>query len=235
MHTHILFGVDDGCRSLSESIEMIKKAIVSGVTDLVLTPHFSAKRRYVVSKEELKEKFNILQEELINQNLSINLYLGNEIDEHSSVIDEIRNNVPLTLNNTKYVLIDFGMHKSYIDDVIYELKVSGVKTIVAHPERYNYIDYDMIKSWKKTGALIQLNAGSLFGNKDVKKIAKQLIKRGLVDIVASDAHRNPDSFEYLRKAYEYVSAKVSKTYADIIFTFNPEQLKGQEFNQSFIK
>ena len=221
MHTHILFGVDDGCRSLSESIEMIKKAIVSGVTDLVLTPHFSAKRRYVVSKEELKEKFNILQEELINQNLSINLYLGNEIDEHSSVIDEIRNNVPLTLNNTKYVLIDFGMHKSYIDDVIYELKVSGVKTIVAHPERYNYIsDTKEFDKWRKTGALIQINATSLFHpkNKQVKKQVDYLLKNGLVDLIGSDCHRNDKNYEDFEKTYKSIQKKY----------------KGNKINASFL-
>ena len=162
IHTHLLFGVDDGCKTIEDSIMMIESAILYGVTDIILTPHYSYQRKYTASKEVINTNFLILKDELEKRNLKMNLYLGSEIDQTKDIFHFLENEECLTLNNTKYVLVDFGMKKCDIDDYCYELIVKGYKPIIAHPERYRYIsDIKEYKKWKKTGALIQINASSI--------------------------------------------------------------------------
>lgn len=208
IHCHVLYGVDDGCKTLDDSLRQIKKAISVGVTKLILTPHYAPLRGYVSSKETLEANFTILKEAV--QDLPIELYLGREVDKIDTIDLLLEENKIQTMNSTKYVLVDFGMDKYDIDEYCYELIINGYIPIIAHPERYNYIsDVKTYHKWKKTGALIQINAVSLFHpkSKTVKKRARYLLKEGLVDFVASDAHNNPESFEYLKKAFKLLENK----------------------------
>ena len=118
------------------------------------------------------------------------------------------------MNNTKYVLVDFGMKRVYIDDYLYELIIRGYTPIIAHPERYNYIkSYSEYHKWKKTGALIQINATSInkSKNKRTKKNVLYLLKNNLVDFIASDCHRVSDNFDSLKDALDLINKK----YKDI--------------------
>lgn len=210
MHCHLLPGVDDGCDTFEQSIKMIKKAISIGITDIILTPHYAPLRGYVLSVQEIKTKFNELLDIVKIEKLDINLFLGREIDEIKDIELLLNNGDVETLNDTKYVLIDFGMQKADIDEYCYELIVNGYKPIIAHPERYNYVnsvqDYH---KWKKTGALIQMNATSLFKsrNKKTRARAKYLLKSGLVDLVASDCHGFEFQYDSLEKVHKLVKNK----------------------------
>lgn len=222
LHSHILYGVDDGCKTIGDSINMIKESFRAGVTDLVLTPHYSFRRKYSFSYEEIERRFNILKEEVSKNGLKINLYLGSEIDETSDLDIFLSNGMCHTMNDSKYVLLDFGTRKANVDDICYELIVKGYIPIIAHPERYKYIHgIDKIKQWKNTGALIQINASSLFLGGIVKKQANALLSHNLVDIVASDTHRNVNAIEYLKKAYKYISKKQGKEKAKSLFIDTP--------------
>jgi len=117
IHSHIMFGVDDGCKTFGDSIYLIKESIKAGITDLFLTPHFSYRRKYTKSYEEIERKFNLLKKFVVENNLGINLYLGSEIDEHPGVLDFLDSYLCHTMNNTKYVLIDFGTRKADVDDI----------------------------------------------------------------------------------------------------------------------
>jgi len=210
MHNHVLFGVDDGCKTIEESIQMIEKAVSVGVTDLICTPHYAPLRGYVVSWEEITENFKMLQQKVQEQNIQIRLYLGREIDEIKNIDELLQNKTIQTINNTKYVLVDFGMNKTDIDEYCYELIINGYKPIVAHPERYNYItDPKEFHKWRRTGALLQINASSLFHpkNKQVKKQVEYLLKNGLVDLIGSDCHRNDKNYEDFEKTYKVVQKK----------------------------
>ena len=176
---------------------------------------------------ELQRRFDILQEQVQELKLPITLYLGSEIDEDTEMFDFVTKEQCYTLNNSKYILLDFGMRKCEVDDIIYEFIVNGYKPIIAHPERYMYVTgIEKLKRWRKTGALLQMNAGSLFGSAHVKKQAKLMVKHQLVDIIASDAHRNPKSYDNLKDTYKYISKKISASYADIVSRFNPELIRG---------
>lgn len=213
IHCHLIPNVDDGSKSLEESIELIKKAISIGVTDIILTSHYGSQRGYISTHEEVVDGYNLLVEETQKLNLRINLYLGREIDATEDVESLLKTKTVETLNNTKYVLIDFGMEKADIDDICYDLVIAGYKPVIAHPERYRYTKISDFVKWKKTGALIQMNATSLFHNssKEVKKKAKYLLKYNLIDILASDTHR----WEHTYIEFDKVTKLIEKKYKKI--------------------
>ncbi|BCR36292.1 tyrosine-protein phosphatase [Mariniplasma anaerobium] len=225
IHTHLLFDVDDGCKKIEDSLEMIEKAIEVGITDLFVTPHYSFRRKFTVTYDVIEERFLLLKEAVAQKGLKVNLYLGSEIDETSDLNNFLENNMCHKLDNSKYVLIDFGTREAVIDDICYELIVEGYIPIIAHPERYSYIkDFNTFKQWKETGALIQINASSLFASKQIKKQVKKLIKNNLVDFVSSDSHRNSSTFEYFKQAYQYIEKKQGIEKAKMIFISNPKKI-----------
>ncbi|MDC0559015.1 hypothetical protein OAO42_01240 [Candidatus Izimaplasma bacterium] len=230
MHSHILFGVDDGCKTIDDSIRMINKAVSVGVTNIILTPHYAPLRGYVEPNEIVHENYKQLQDRVHELSIPINLYLGREIDKTDGIENLLRKGLVNTINNTNYVLVDFGMEKSDIDEYCYELVIAGYIPIIAHPERYNYIDdLSLYRKWKKTGALIQINASSLVHtkSKNAKKVAKHLLSKGLVDLVGSDVHSNEASYDYFLKATKVIGNKNMSE-----FNINCNKLiKGGNYNE----
>jgi|LGOV01.1.fsa_nt_gb protein-tyrosine phosphatase len=223
MHCHLLPGVDDGCDTFEQSIEMIKKAISVGITDIIITPHYAPLRGYVVASNLIKDRFDELLDVVKKERLNINLYLGREIDEIEDIEVLLNNGEIETLNNTKFVLIDFGMQKADIDEYCYGLIINGYKPIIAHPERYNYVSStDDYHQWKKTGALIQINATSLLKsrNKKTRANAKYLLKNGLVDFIASDCHGFVKQYD----SFKEVNDLVIKKYKNIKINSNFDKL-----------
>ena len=127
LHSHYLYGIDDGSKSIEESISLIKKAYEEGTTSIILTPHYIRKSKYNANNEVKLERFNKLKEELKKQNINVNLYLGNEVFISSQILRLIEENEIYTLNNSRYVLIEFGLSQILYEakDIIYELVRKG--------------------------------------------------------------------------------------------------------------
>ncbi len=220
IHTHILPYVDDGSPGLETSIDLIKSEIEQGVTDIFVTPHYMKYRNFLSTYEDNKIVFNKLVEKVKEENLEVNLYLGNEIYYDNKTLENLRNNVVVSLDKSKYILVEFSLYQETEDipDAIHNLVAKGYIPIIAHPERYPYItnvsDY---KIMKKMGAKIQINAGAINGDygKKIKKMVMNLIKNNLVDFIASDVHdfRTSEMFS----AYNIVKKAISKEKADQIF------------------
>lgn len=190
IHTHILPAVDDGSKSIESSLAMLKDLSASGVTDAILTPHYRGK--YVADKETIIKEFAKFKE--IAKDIDINLYLGREIYCNRESLNLLTEGKLLTLNGTKYVLLEFHYYnRSDIVEAVYTAKTRGFIPIVAHIERYEYLDFknlDDIFEIKSLGGLIQVNASSLSkkGDKTYNKRVKRLLKFDLVDFIASDCH-----------------------------------------------
>lgn len=220
IHTHILPNVDDGSPDLGTSIELIKNEINQGVTDIFVTPHYYKYRGYLSSYEKNKIVFEKLVNEVNRLGLDINLYLGMEIYYEINMLKLLENHTLNTMNNTKYILIEFSLVKELesIPEAINNLTAKGYVPIIAHPERYPYLtklkEYEYIK---KMGALIQINAGAINGHygRKIKKFVLNLIKNNLVDFVASDVH----SFRMndLLGAYTIIEKHFSKEVAHKLF------------------
>ncbi len=227
MHCHLLPSVDDGVKDFDEAINQIKEGIKQGVSDFIITPHYRPTKDYVKTTEELETELLELQSNIQQLGIQARLFLGREIDEVKELKKLLEDKTVASMNHTKYLLLDFGVNTANITEYIYETKLLGYKVIVAHVERYKYVDtLESFDALKKEGALLQINASSIVSprNKVMKKKVRYLLKNKLVDFVATDAHRNPESYSQFKKAYDYVSKKYGMEYAKKVFETNPKFL-----------
>ena len=195
VHSHILFGIDDGSRTISESIELLKKLKSVGFNNVILTPHFILDSTYNSTYESNIKIYKELKEKLINENIDINIYLGNEIFIDKSIPSLLENNIITSLNGTKYVLVEFPMHNKLlnIEDILYEIRSKGYEVVIAHPERYDAFkeDYSIVDTLREDGFLFQSNYSSILGyyGKDSIKLLKYMLKRHYIDFLGTDIHR----------------------------------------------
>ena len=219
IHSHILPAIDDGSSGLEQSLQMIKESVEQGVTDIFLTPHYRSS--YKKEREDIEIAFEQFKKFVQEQNISINLYLGQEIYVEKGIKGLLKENKVLTLNGSKYVLVEFDYARECdISEIVYELKLLGYIPVVAHLERYSYADIYTAMDIKSSGGLIQVNAASIVnhGIKSKAKFAKNLIKNGLVDFIASDAHFNREN--HMKQAYSIICKKYGEQLAQDLFNNN---------------
>lgn len=236
IHSHILFDIDDGSRNLEESIELLKKMKEIGFDNVILTPHYIDGSEYCSENPEKKSKLNKIKEELVNQNIEINVYLGNEIFINNNIYESILKGKIHTLNNTRYILVELPFHNQIVnlEDIIYELKIKGLIPIIAHPERYSYFqdNYKEVDRLRNEGFLFQGNYASILGyyGKDSQKLLKYMLKKQYIDYLGTDVHRIEktyviDNFDKIEKNI----IKVAKNeYYQKIKANNDSILKGAE-------
>ena len=222
-HNHVLYGVDDGPELIEESMDMVKEAANQGITDIVQTVHFQHPKMdgKNTSYDFLNSRLGDLQKEINKASLNVKLHLSAEVFYLPNLI-EILDNPLVTIGNRKYMLIEFKTNISPIDyeNQFYKLQLKGISPIIAHPERYRFVqnDINILKLWIERGYYIQLDAGSIIGNFGVntKKIAINMIEKNLVHIIGSDAHNNKKRNFCLAEAYDYLEKIKSKNYVDAL-------------------
>lgn len=226
IHCHILPNVDDGSESLEESIAMAKIAESEGITRIVNTSHCHFDFKYKKGNElklEL-EKFNqVLKEE----NINIEVLLGNELYYTSDLIERFDELDFFSMNNSKYILMEFSPinFPKNIEDVIYEIKIRGYIPIIAHAERYKQVqeDVNIVLDCIKEGALIQVNASSILGKNGEKAedTSKKLLDNNMVHFVATDAHSSNRRRPLIKDSYNYILKNYGKEVSEKLFIENP--------------
>lgn len=193
IHTHVIPNVDDGSRDIETSLEMLKEAVANGVTTLFATPHHYYKH-YEASVSTIRENFELLKAKAKENNIPIELKLGMEIyyTSREDIISMLKNDELLTMDGSKTVLIEFDLIREprEVEETLYRFKLNGYNVIIAHVERYAWISLDLIQSMRLEGAKIQINSTSILGKEGFKKkwFVKKLLRKGLVDYIASDMH-----------------------------------------------
>ncbi len=197
-------GIDDGSKSLEESIAILKKAQKEGVTDIMLTPHYIKNSKFACNNKKKEELLESLKTKMKKEKIKITLYLGNEVYIDSDIISLIEENEIKTLNNSKYILIELPMTVEFnaASKIFLKLIKKGYYPILAHPERYTYVQDDISKldEFIDMGVLLQGNYMSLYGKygSDAKEVLKELLKKGLIHFLASDIHHEKSEF-HLKK------------------------------------
>ena len=225
-HSHLVPGVDDGSQSIEESLALLKQAEEDGITELITTPHFMKNGEYRVKASELVKRFNELKQAYQG---SIKLHLGNELYIHPELPELLEQGEILTLAESDTILIEFPFqdYKNDYDEILYELSLKH-RIIIAHPERYHYVQEDpnFCLRWLKEGYLLQSNQNSLF-KKEMKKILLSMIEHGFVSFIASDAHN-----EYrpliLKEAYDLLEEEFGVSVAKQLTEENPKKLLSNE-------
>lgn len=188
IHCHILYGIDDGARTKQEAIDLLKQQKELGFNEIVLTPHYIENTEFEATIEKKEELIKELEEET-----DVKLYIGNEVyfsDKTINLLDKVS-----TLNNSKYLLIELPMSSKIkdLEEMIFDLTVNKIVPIIAHPERYSYVQDDIkyLDHLKELGVLFQVNYGSLIGKygKKCEKTAKKLLKKNYISFMGTDIHR----------------------------------------------
>ncbi len=188
-HSHILPGVDDGIRSMSESLAVLKMYEDLGVKKVWLTPHIM--EDCPNTPEGLRERFDELKSVYKGP---IELRLAAEHMLDSLFEERLKENRLMPIGEEgDHVLIETSyMNAPYaMQDMVDEVKRLGYVPVLAHPERYRYMDKDDYLKWKEEGLLFQTNYMSLLGGygETARKKAEWLLKEGMVNLVGSDLHR----------------------------------------------
>ena len=206
IHTHILPGIDDGAENTDISLRLIASEKEMGVTDLVLTPHFNMSD---ITLEDFlsrrAEAFAKLSERLKETDAfsDMRFHLAAEVryDPHLIKLDLEK----LCIGNTSYLLLETtGSFPFNFENTLSFMLSHGITPILAHIERYEYLrsDIPLLERLIDSGVLLQCNASSVFGKNRSSTVIK-LIKRGYVDLLASDCHspvyRPPNLFEAYKK------------------------------------
>lgn len=218
IHSHILFNLDDGSKSIDESIELLKKMESVGFNNVILTPHYIKNTDYKSNNVQKLEKLEMLKNAVKKNNININIYLGNEIFIDDEIIELVKDNKIYSLNNSKYLLIEIPFHNQILnlEDILYEIKYNGYIPIIAHPERYTYFqkNYKLVQKLKDDGILFQSNYSSILGDygSSSKKLIKKLLKDGYVDYLGTDIHHinktfTLDNFEKIIKKIKKITGE----------------------------
>lgn len=194
IHSHILPGIDDGSKSMEQSVEMMEIAREEGIAAVIATPH-NMPGKGKADKVQVTGLIKELKEECEKQELFMPVLPGCEIFYREEVLDLLEQGEIQTLNNTAFVLVEFDYmsERSYIRNALKDILGLGFQPILAHVERYPSLmgnDYKEIKEFRRMHIRIQVNASSVCGNagKVVQKHVKRMLKEELVDFVATDAH-----------------------------------------------
>lgn len=233
LHNHSLPSVDDGAKTLEESVNNIKYLKKLGFKKVLLTSHYIVNSEFTANVQKRTEILEKLQEELNDD--EIKLYIGNEvfINNGKVLINLLKQGEITTLNNSRYLLVEFPLNQKfrYIEDVIYELNEAGYIPIIAHPERYAYIknDYNRIYEFLDFDCRLQCNLTSLVGyyGSHAKKIAKKLLKLGLVSFVATDFHHIKEEDLY-KKSLKKLKRIVGENEFNNLLCKNPEKVLNNE-------
>ncbi len=237
IHNHILFGVDDGSSTIEQSIMMLKEAEKDGITEIILTPHYIKNGPFKLKKQELLDKYQLLLKKCREEELQIKIHLGNELMIHPELPDMIDEGKVCSLADSMYVLVEFPFDKYRMeyDEILYDLRCLGKCIIIAHPERYRYVqdDPNFCIRWLKEGDLLQCNATSLVSH---EKLLYQMIDAHFVSFIASDAHNQSRPLK-LYEAYSKIENKYGKLTASLLFRENPKMLleNNQIVNENYTK
>ncbi len=230
IHSHLLYGVDDGAKVVEESIYIIKKLKSIGVTDLVLTPHYIDSSSHSSPHSINIKKLNVLKKMLKDENVDINLYLGNEIYIDREIDKLLEEKLITGINGTKNLLIELpmsGIYENYLD-IFLDLIQEGYKVILAHPERYASFQADFSKLYelKDIGVSFQCNIGSILGDygKHAKKMMKRMLKEHLVQFVASDIHHNKKDYNYIENSRKIFKKYLTEQEINAILEDNAKEL-----------
>lgn len=215
--------MDDGSKTLDESIEMLRLAAASGTSDIVASPH--ANHQFKFDPEIIADKLEELRSAAAG---IVRIHTG--CDFHLSfdnIQDALQDPSKYAINHKKYVLVEFSdlLIPKTTDDVFYEMQSAGMIPIITHPERNMLLQkrLEKLEEWAEAGCLLQVTAQSFLGRfgKHAKTFADLLLEKGLVHIVASDAHDTVHRPPSLKEAYEYVSKEYGPARAEMLFVKNP--------------
>ena len=219
----MLFGLDDGARTMEDSLAMVRMAAEHGTTDLVATPH--ANLQFKFNPELIAERIAQVREAAGGV---LRLYTGCDFHlSYDNIQDSIEHPRKYTINAQRYLLVEFSELLIFknTEDIFARLRDAGMVPIVTHPERNGLLRQriENIAKWVDQGARLQVTAQSLTGGfgRRAQEFSRELLDRRLVHVVASDGHDCERRPPVMDQARAWLRKKYGEELAEALCVTNP--------------
>ena len=232
-HSHILPNIDDGARSIEETEKLIEEAEEVGFETIISTSHY-IENYYEADVEKRKGIIEQLNENLEQEERKIRIHLGNEVYFTENIKKLLKDNQITTIEGTKYLLFEMPLNAKPLNlyDVVYDMLQLKLKPILAHPERYSFIQENpnIIKELIETGVLMQANYGSIVGQYGQKAqiIVKKLLENDMIHFLGSDVHRSETIYPQIPKMLNEIEKIVGEEKLEKLTTINAESVLEDE-------
>jgi protein-tyrosine phosphatase len=226
LHSHILFGVDDGAKTLEDSLAMGRLAAADGIHVMACTPHFML-GMYDNEANAIRHRVAELNMIFEQEGIDVALVTGSDAHIRPDFVQALRGGEILTLHDSRYVLVEppHNVLPNRLDDLFFNIQASGFVPILTHPERLKWIerDYQFMVNAHKSGVWMQITAGSLTGRMGARPEywAKRMLSEGLVHIIASDAHNTRARPPVLSEAFEIATSELGLDEATHLVVTRP--------------
>lgn len=234
VHCHCLFGLDDGPATLEDAVTLCQALVEDGITHVVATPHQLGRYDRRNAPEEVQAVAAQLRSALASNEIPLVIEVGADvrIDERLPML--LRQKRVLTVGGAgKYLLLELP-HDVFLNPrrAITDLRKEGVSTILTHPERHAHLQQhpELIQPWLDQGVVVQITAGSILGDfgQPAQQAGWDLLKRGWVGVVATDAHDTVRRPPRMTAAADAISKQFSHAVARRLCIENPARvLAGQ--------
>ena len=226
-HSHIIPNVDDGSRSVEETFELLKEAKDAGFSGVISTSHYM-EEYYETDVAERNVWIKAISESLGKKDIDLNLYLGNEVYITKNIINLLETRKATSINNSNYVLFEFPMNSKPMDmyDIIYDMLEYKLIPILAHPERYSFVQKDpnLVYDLIQKGVLMQSKYGSILGmyGEKAEIIVRKLLENNMVHFLGSDVHRSGSVYPKIYNCLREIETIIGEDKLEEISSVNPE-------------
>lgn len=220
LHCHLLPGVDDGSKSVEQSVTVLRGLVREGVTAIALTPHLLASQAPLGAPPLHDRAFAAL---VAAAPTEVTLYRGAEVMLDRPLDPVIAAERRVTLNGSRYILVEFPrmVAAQTVEHALALVVAIGLVPLLAHPERYKCCHIELARRWKNLGTLLQVDGPTLLSPRPRGDRARELVAEGLADIVAADNHGDQRS---LRGAWDELVAHEGRMQADLLLIKNPRAI-----------
>lgn len=204
IHSHLLPGLDDGVKSIKETIYILKILQKLGYQKVITTPHVMSDH-YPNSNFDITNRLREVNEIIDKHQINIKLEAAAEYYLDEILINRITQQEKLLTFGNNYLLFEtsFFNKPAFLEEAIFNMNAQGYQPVLAHPERYGYLlnDFELLMKLKNMNLSLQMNLLSLTGfySREVKNFAKKLLKSNLIDFVGTDCHNALQANEILNK------------------------------------
>lgn len=224
IHCHLLYGVDDGAKTLDIARQMLSDAAAQGITDIILTPHYR-QGMFLFDLKTIEAAYDVIYDEAKQR--KIRVFPGCEYHVDADMIKNLRSGRCPTLARGDYVLSEFSHAATFVQirNSLESLLAAGYIPVMAHVERIDAFIHDpsLLQECKNMGAMIQINANGVLGKdgSKTKKTCVKLLKAELADVIASDSHNMDDRRSRMAQCRDYIAKEYGWDYSMKLFTTNP--------------